>query len=587
MLRGANQENRMRRVSPLFDVVRDATGRELLQVYVDGIELLRLTMTNKGTAFSMEERRALRIDGLLPPNVSTLDEQLALAVAAFRRAPLDLDKYQFLRALQERHEVLFYALLERNLTEVLPIVYTPTVGEAVQKFSQIYQFPRGLSFSPRNIDRSEEVCRNFPWDDVRMIVATDSSAILGIGDQGYGGLAISIGKLALYTAGGGVSPMHTAPVSLDVGTERTDLLEDPAYLGVRHRRLKGEEYMAFFDRFVAGVKARWPKAIIQWEDLAKESAFTVLERYRKVQPSFNDDIQGTGAVTLAGVLEACRRRGTKFSNERILVYGAGAGGIGVTWALWMGLQREGLSPEEAASRIFVLDSKGLLTDDRPMEDYKKPYAQKRERLEGWKFAGTNPDLLETVQNARITTIIGLSGQAGAFTEEIVRAVAKNVDRPTVFALSNPTSICEANPVDVIAWTGGKAFVATGSPFPAVEYGGQTIPIGQGNNAFIFPGLGFGCILADAKEITDTMVLEASYALAEYVEKHHGESLSLYPPVDELRTVSLEVAARVILQAQKDGVSQRPSLTLDGARQLAKQKAWKAEYLPIVRAERRQ
>jgi malate dehydrogenase (oxaloacetate-decarboxylating) len=576
----------MRRVSPLFDVVRDATGRELLQVYVDGIELLRLTMTNKGTAFTQEERRALRIDGLLPPAVSTLESQVAVALASLRRREKDLDKYVFLRALQERHEVLFYALLERNLKELLPIVYTPTVGEAVQTFSQNYQYPRGLSFSPLNIDRAGEVCQNYPWDDVRMIVATDSSAILGIGDQGYGGLAISIGKLALYTAGGGVSPMHTAPVSLDVGTERTDLLDDPAYLGVRQRRLKGEDYLAFFDRFVAGVKARWPKAIIQWEDLAKESAFSVLERYRKVHPSFNDDIQGTGAVTLAGVIEAVRRKGGKLADERILIYGAGAGGIGVTWALWMGLQREGLSPEEASARIFVLDSKGLLTDDRPCEDYKKPFAQKRARLENWKFAGANPNLLETIENGRITTIVGLSGQAGSFDEAIVKAVAKNTERPIVFALSNPTSICEANPADVIRWTDGKAMVATGSPFPNAEHGGKSIPIGQGNNAFIFPGLGFGSILADASEITDGMVLESAYALADYVAEHHGESAALYPPVDELRAVSLEVAARVILQAQKDGVNQRPALTLDGARQLAKQKAWKAEYLPIVKAERR-
>jgi malate dehydrogenase (oxaloacetate-decarboxylating) len=555
-------------------------------VYVDGIELLRLTMTNKGTAFTQEERRALRIDGLLPPAVSTLENQVAVALASLRRREKDLDKYVFLRALQERHEVLFYALLERNLKELLPIVYTPTVGEAVQNFSQNYQYPRGLSFSPLNIDRAGEVCQNYPWDDVRMIVATDSSAILGIGDQGYGGLAISIGKLALYTAGGGVSPMHTAPVSLDVGTERTDLLDDPAYLGVRQRRLKGEDYLAFFDRFVAGVKARWPKAIIQWEDLAKESAFSVLERYRKVHPSFNDDIQGTGAVTLAGVIEAVRRKGGKLSDERILIYGAGAGGIGVTWALWMGLQREGLSPEEASARIFVLDSKGLLTDDRPCEDYKKPFAQKRARLENWKFAGANPNLLETIENGRITTIVGLSGQAGSFDEAIVKAVAKNTERPIVFALSNPTSICEANPADVIRWTDGKAMVATGSPFPNAEHGGKSIPIGQGNNAFIFPGLGFGSILADASEITDGMVLESAYALADYVAEHHGESAALYPPVDELRAVSLEVAARVILQAQKDGVNQRPALTLDGARQLAKQKAWKAEYLPIVKAERR-
>ncbi len=573
----------MRRVSPLFDVVRDAAGHELLQVYVDGIELLRLTMTNKGTAFTQEERRALRIDGLLPPAVSTLETQVGVALESLRRRVTALDKYIFLRALQERHEILFYALLERNLTELLPIVYTPTVGEAVQTFSQNYQYPRGLSFSPLNIELAVEVCLNFPWDDVRMIVATDSSAILGIGDQGYGGLAISIGKLALYTAGGGVSPMHTAPVSLDVGTERTDLHADPAYLGVRQHRLKGEEYLAFFDRFVAAVKARWPRAIIQWEDLAKESAFAVLERYRKVHPSFNDDIQGTGAVALAGVLEACRRKGTSLADERILVYGAGAGGIGVTWALWSGLQREGLTAEAAAERIFVLDSKGLLTADRPLEEYKRPFAQPRVHLESWSYAGASPNLLETIENARITTLVGLSGQAGAFDEVCIRAVAKNTERPIIFALSNPTSICEANPADVIRWTAGKAFVATGSPFPPAEYDGRTIPIGQGNNAFVFPGLGFGAILADAWEITDGMVLEASYALAEYVEQHHGDSDSVYPPVSELRAVSLEVAARVILAAQRDGVARRPPLTLAGARQLVKQRAWKAEYLPVVKA----
>ncbi len=571
----------MPKLSRYFETRRDADGVFRMHVQLDGPALLRLAQTNKGSAFSVEERRALRLDGLLPPHVSTMEEQLARVYAGFLREPNPLAKYVYLRAVQERNETLFYAMVGRHLAEVLPIIYTPTVGDAVKQYHAIYQAARGLSFSPVNIDHAHEVADNNLYDDVRMIVATDSSAILGIGDQGYGGVAISIGKLALYTAAGGVSPYRSLPVGLDVGTDRKDLIEHPAYLGVRQKRLKGEEYLAFMDKFVDAIRERYPRAILQWEDLAKDAAFTVRERYRKRLPSFNDDIQGTGAVALAGVLSACKLRGEPLSAQRIIVYGAGAGGAGVAWELCRGLEAEGLSREEAMSRLFVLDSKGLLVEDRPMEDYKRPFAKKGTAVAGWGGPGA-PTLLETVVHSRATVLLGLSGQPGTFKEETVRALTKNTARPVIFALSNPTSACEAQPADIFAWTDGQAIVATGSPFEPVAYGGKTFEIGQGNNAFIFPGLGFGAILAEVSEITDAMVTAAATALADYTARKYLAKGLVYPPVDEIREVSAIVAARVIEQAEKDGVARRPPPAGDRV-EYVRSKMWQAKYLPFVRA----
>ncbi len=562
------------RISEYFDVKRGADGEEVMEVYLDGIVLLRLTMTNKGTAFTQDERERLRLDGLLPPEVSTLEQQVDRAYGRFSAMSDDLAKYQFLRGLQDRQEILYCALLSRHLEEMLPIVYTPTVGEAVRKFHLLYQHPRGLSLSPRNIAQAGDITDHFPWQDVRMIVATDAAAILGIGDQGYGGLAISIGKLALYTAAGGVNPMHAMPVSLDVGTDRADLREDPLYLGVRQPRLRGDEYLAFVDRFVDAVKARWPRALIQWEDLSKDTAFAVLERYRDVTPSFNDDIQGTGAVTLAGLLSACRLDGRRLSEQSVVVHGAGAGGVGVAWAVREGMVREGLSREAASARIFVLDSKGLLTSDRAMEDYKRPFAKDRARIDGW----TGTDLLSTVKHAKATVLLGLSGQPGAFDEAVVRAAAANAERPIVFALSNPTSSCEALPADVFAWTDGRARVATGSPFADVVHGGAAHPIGQGNNAFIFPGLGQGALVAGARKVTDGMVLDAAYALAEFIEATCGDRV--YPPVSALREAARVVAKRVARAAIRDGVA---TLTDEARVDAAVDAAfWEPRYLPVVR-----
>ena len=568
-------------VSRYYDVVRDRNGKRYLEPVVEGFSLLRLPLLNKGTAFTREERVELGLEGLLPPHVATLEEQKERVYRRYRVQTSDLEKHIFLRTLQDRNEVLFYSLFADHMEEMLPILYTPTVGEAVRKFSEIYLYPRGFTVSTFDIDRVEETLDNVPLEEVRLIVATDSSAILGIGDQGFGGMAISIGKLSIYTAAGGVGPDKTLPVELDVGTNRQDLTSDPLYLGVRHKRLTGEAYFRFLDKFVEGVKKRYPKALVQWEDFSKDSAFAVLERYRKSLPSFNDDIQGTGAVALAGVLSACGLKGERLRDQTVIVYGAGAGGIGVAWALQQGLMREGLSKEEAVSRLLVLDSKGLLISGRNMEAYKRAYAQDPARITGWETERTEPGLLETIQNSQATVLVGLSGQGASFTEPVVRAMLANCERPVIFPLSNPTSACEALPDDLIHWTQGKAIIASGSPFQPVGYMGRLHPVGQGNNAFVFPGLGFGALLSRAREVSDAMVLEAAYALAEYT-RDHAPGL-VYPPIRELTEVSRYIAARVIQKAMAEGLAQEERLNGLDASAIAsyvKERFWQPHYLPF-------
>jgi len=571
-------------VSRYYDVKRDAKGERFLQPYINGFSLMGLPLLNKESAFTREERRLLGLEGLLPPNVSTLEEQKERGYRRYRLQSSDLEKHIFLRTLQDRNEVLFYALLSEHLAEMLPILYTPTVGEAVQQFSAIYRFPRGFTASTYDIDRVDQTLSNVPLDEVRLIVATDSSAILGIGDQGFGGLAISIGKLSLYTAAGGVGPDKTLAVGLDVGTDREDLISDPLYMGAKHRRLTGEAYFQFLDKFVAAVQKRYPKALIQWEDFGKDTAFAVLGRYRKRLPSFNDDIQGTGAVTLAGVLSACRIKGEKLSDQRIIVYGAGAGGAGVAWALKEGLKQQGLSEEEALARLFVLDSKGLLVQGRRMEAYKEIYAQKPETIAQWSFSGSAPSLLETIQNSKATVLLGLSGQPDSFSEPIVKAMQANALRPVIFPLSNPTSSSEGLPEDLLRWTAGTAIIAAGSPFQSVEYEGRSYPVGQGNNAFVFPGLGFAAVLCRASEVTDGMVLEAAHALYDYTSTHHPDRV--YPPVGELREVSRFVATRVIRRAVQDAVAQSNLEALDftGLTQFVEERFWKPRYLPFRPAQ---
>lgn len=571
----------MTHLSDYFDYRSDADGNRYMAVTIRGITLLRLPATNKGTAFTEAERIELGLEGLLPPRISDLSAQLDRLYANYLQQPDDLAKYQFLRATQERSEVLFYALLERHLQEMVPIVYTPTIGRAVQQFSSLYTTARGLTLSADNIGRAESILANYPWHDIRILVVTDASAILGIGDQGMGGLAICIGKLALYTAGGGVCPFQTLPVNLDVGTNRGELLDDPHYLGIRRPRLQGQPYFELVDKFVEAVRNKWPKAIIQWEDFAKNVAFDVLARYRDVMPCFNDDIQGTGAVALAGLLSACRKKGEVLTEQVIVVAGAGAGGIGVAAAIKEGLMRAGLTAQQAQRQLFVIDGRGLVVAGQVSDAYKAPLAQPAEVFQDWGLApGSVPSLQDVVTHAKPGVLLGLSGVPGLFDENLVKTMAAHHAQPIVFPLSNPTAHCEALPQDIIDWTQGRAIVATGSPFEPALYNGNDYPIGQGNNAFIFPGLGLAAILGECRRISDAMVLESAYALADYVTEHSLEQGLIYPPVDELKAVSLAVAVRVLTIALQDGSATRSDLDETNLDAYVKANFWQAEHLPV-------
>lgn len=570
----------MPKVSRYYDVKRDTHGNRYLEVGVTGVNVLHLPLLNKSTAFTEQERQMLSLDGLLPPHISSLEEQIDRSYQQFLGCPNNLEKHIFLRNLQDRNEVLFYALFEKHLSQMMPILYTPTVSEAVQEFSTIYRYPRGVAFSVHTIGRAHNVLENVPLEDVRMIVATDSSAILGIGDQGLGGMAISIGKLSLYTVAGGVGPDKTLPVVLDVGTNRESLIDDPFYLGAKHSRLTGEAYTEFLDRFVEAVAHRYPKAIIQWEDLARGAAFEVLDRYRRVIPSFNDDIQGTGAMVLSGLLSACTLKEEAFEDQVFVVVGAGAAGIGVAWALRQGLLARGFSDAEARKRLYVVDRYGLLLSTQDLENHQVSFAHSPEDILDWSVAGQAPTLLETVQGAKATVLVGLSGQRGLFDQAAIEALAKNTVRPIVFPLSNPTDHVEVYPEDALSWTQGRAIVATGSPFEDVCFEGHTHTIGQGNNAFIFPGLGFGAILAGAREITDQMVLEAAYALAEYTASHCPGCV--YPPIADIREISIKIAARVMQKAIQEGVAAEyriRSWDLDRLEAHARERFWYPRYLP--------
>ena len=579
----------MARVSRYYDVKRDEHDNRYLEVGVTGFSLLHIPLLNKSTGFSPEERKLLGLQGLVPPHQSTLAEQKERTYRRYLQQSSDLERHVYLRSLQDRNEVLFYAMLEDHLEEMLPILYTPTVGEAVKAFSDLYRYPRGLVVSTGDIETLEESLDNLPLNDVRMIVATDSSAILGIGDQGFGGMAISIGKLSLYTVAGGVGPDKTLPVELDVGTNRQDLISDPLYLGVHHTRLTGEKYDEFLDRFVEGVAARYPKAIIQWEDFAKGAAFRVLERYRKVVPSFNDDIQGTGAMALAGLLSAARLKGERFEDQVFVVVGAGAGGIGVASSIRQGLLGAGLSWQDACNRLYVVDRQGLLIEGQAeLEEHQRSFARPATDLQGWNFEGGVPTLQETIYNARATALLGLSGVSGLFSQGVVEAVHVNTPRPIIFPLSNPTSNVEALPEEIVRWTNGQAILASGSPFADVPHRSaegleSLIPVGQGNNVFIFPGLGFGAIISRAREITDSMVMEAARTLAEHTDVSGGR---VYPSIDQLREVSIQIAVRVARQAIREGVAAERRARVMSDEQLmafVRRRFWVPKYLPYRRA----
>ena len=562
-----------------------------MQVQQAGAELLEKPLLNKDTGFDEAERDIFGLRGLLPPRVATIDEQVCLELEHIRRKSDDLERFIGLSSLQDRNETLFYRVLIENLEEFLPIVYTPTVGRACQTFSHIMRRPRGLWITPADKDRIPDLLRNarpesssssVGVDAVRLIVATDNERILGLGDQGAGGMGIPVGKLALYTAGAGIYPAHTLPVSLDVGTDNEDLLADPAYVGFRQRRLRGAEYDDFLEAFVGAILDVCPHAVLQWEDFKQHNAIRILDRYRHRVTSFNDDIQGTGAVVLAGILAAVRAVGRPLSEQRFAFLGAGAAGTGIARTVRAAMMAEGLDAASAKRAIVTVDTKGLVFLDRDqLDDDKREFALTGAELSSYGFAGLSPtdrlDLAAVIAKVKPTILIGTSGVSGAFTEAAIREMAAHAERPVIFPLSNPTAKTEAIPADILAWTDGRALIATGSPFEPVRVNGADHVIGQANNVFIFPGLGLGAIVAEAREITDEMFLLAARTLAEMVAPDRLAVGALYPAVSDLRRVSREIAAKVVCQSRDCGVGRlyRDDEVFDAVDSAM----WYPDYLP--------
>lgn len=517
-----------------------------LRVSVRGAALLEDPLLNKGTCFSDEERDALGLRGLLPPAVSSPADQAARAYENFLDAPDDIRRYLYLAALQDRNETLFYRLLLDHLEEMVPIVYTPTVGQVCERYSHLFRRPRGVYVSTRDRGRIANVLANVDRADTSIIVVTDNEAILGIGDQGVGGIGIAVGKLALYTAAAGIHPSRGLALNLDVGTDNAALLADPLYLGVRHPRLRGAAYFELVDELVAAIEARFPHAIVQWEDFARQRAFQVLRRYRRRLASFDDDIQGTGAVVEAGLRTALDRVERRFIDERIVFYGAGASGAGCALQIADALQRAGMAEDEIPRRVLCLDSRGLILQDRPgLEAPKDEIAADPSITAGWRG---QPDgsfsLLDVVREFRPTILVGASGQPGAFTREIVTTMQAGCARPIVFPLSNPTGHAEARPQDVLGWTSGAAIVATGSPFPPVSINGVTHSIGQCNNAFVFPGVGLGAAVVGARWLPDGVFAAAASAVYRCTPAAASPGALVYPPVTALRQVARAVAVAV-------------------------------------------
>ena len=510
-----------------------------------GHELLSTRLLNKGTAFSEAERDRFGLRGLLPRHVATIEEQVALELEHVRRKSDDLERYIGLGALQDRNETLFYRLLVSNLAEFAPIVYTPTVGRACQEYSHIFRLARGVWITPDDVDRMDDILRSGANGDVRLIVVTDNERILGLGDQGAGGMGIPVGKLTLYTAAAGIYPSWTLPVSLDVGTDRQELLDDPLYLGYRAPRLRGDAYDEVVEAFVESVGRVFPRALVQWEDFKQHNALRILGRYRHRLPSFNDDVQGTGAVVLAGLLAARGARGLR--GERTMFLGAGAAAIGIASLLTRQLESEGASRDEICASIVLLDSHGLIHERRTVADDQKRFAIPCDQLDalGLTTDAATADPVAIARAFRPTILIGTTAHAGTFTEPLIRAVAEGASEPIILPLSNPSANTEAAPEDVLAWTDGRAIVATGSPFPPVERDGRSHVIAQANNVFIFPGVGLGAIVAETREVTDEAFLVAARALARLVTPERRASGAIYPPIDDLRLASRAIAVDLV------------------------------------------
>lgn len=581
----SDASDKLQAESEVYMIARMTTNQEpeeAIEVALTGHLLLDNPLLNKGTAFPEDERRELDLLGLLPPHAATIDEQLARTYGHFKQKETDLERYIFLISLQDRNETLFYRLLEEHITEMMPIIYTPVVGQACQQFSRIYRRPRGLFISYAERGEIDKVLSNAPHANPQVIVVTDGERILGLGDLGAGGMGIPVGKLSLYTLCAGIPPALTLPIMLDAGTNNQELLADPLYLGWRHERMRGDEYDEFIEAFISAVTRKFPNVLLQWEDFSKNNAARLLERYRDRLCTFNDDIQGTGAVTLAGLLAASEVIQSKISQQRVVMLGAGSSAVGISDQILAAMMSEGLTEDEAKSRIWLVDSHGLVLDDRSgVESSKHKFAQPHERISGWQLADPqNVAFMDVVRNVHPTALIGTSAQPGTFTKQIVREMAEHSDRPIIFPLSNPTSKSEAIPADLIEWTDGRALVATGSPFPPVAFDKRVIRIGQCNNAFIFPGVGLGVIASGARRVSNEMFVAAARALAEFSPALRDETASLFPALEEVRTVSRRVALAVATEAQNAGLAEKCSpeqmqMSID-------EKMWKARYVPYKR-----
>ena len=557
-----------------------------LKVFARGVGVLTSNYTNKGTSFSAKERRELMLEGLVPPAIRSLQSQIGNSSQVVKCKQDDVEKFIYIRSLFDRNVTLAHALIASDIERYMPIIYTPTVGHACQNYSSMFRRANGLYFYPGNIDQAEDILEHYGHRDIRVAVVTDNQGVLGIGDQGVGGIAICLGKLMLYTQGAGIAPWHCLPVSLDVGTDNLQLLSDPNYLGWRHARLKGDDYVRFVQRFSKAFRSVYPNALCQWEDFSKQNAFAIRDAYLHDLISFNDDIQGTGAITLAAILSAMKIRQSSLKEQVYLIHGAGAGGIGIAEQILAALIEEGLTSDQAVERIFALDSKGLMTTDRKLEPYKQKFAKDPARL-SWLRVPEDVGLERVVAKAGVTVLIGTSGQAGCFTREVVIAMMKNCRRPVILPLSNPTAKIEALPKDIYDWSSGEALIATGSPFEPVVCNGREVRIGQCNNVFIFPGVGLGVLASGAREVLPAFFTAAAHAVSEMVSASDLKKGVLMPSVDMLRKVSRKVAWNVGMTAIEKGLSglcvyssfqhnndpERLSILIEKMR-------WKPKYLPL-------
>lgn len=567
----------------MSDMFMKAMSEGFLETSLSDYHLLGDALLNKGTAFTEAERDAFELQGLLPPTIMTLEEHVSRRIQVLRSFETNLERYGFLRDLQDLNETLFYAVLVQHLKELLPIVYTPTVGAGCQQFSMLFRKPRGLYLSLPHKHLIKQILARPRLDGVQVIVVTDGERILGLGDQGADGMGIPIGKLSLYTGCGGIHPATTLPIILDVGTDNPDCLNDPLYIGWRHERVRGPAYDDFVEAFVTAVQDRWPHVLLQWEDFARNNATRLLERYRDRLCTFNDDIQGTAAVACGALFATTHVTGIRMADQRIAILGAGSAGCGIAQLIRTAMMDGGLSESEAARRFFMVDRDGLLVQGMPdLTPFQEPFLQERSAVSGWTLE--HPDkisLLDVVTNAKPTVLIGVSGQGGAFSEQVVRAMAKHNERPVIFPLSNPTSRAEATPEDLETWTQGKAVISTGSPFPPLTRDGVKFEVDQTNNSYIFPGMGLGVIAVQAQRVTDRMFMAAAKSLAAASPARGNPKMNLLPPVSEMRDVATGIALAAALQAHKEGLVKKDIQT-DEIEGLIRRTVWTPRYLPYRR-----